>query len=220
MTRSHRKCSQCSARKKVRLLQDCRRCLYRMNGSCLTNPQRESRSQRRLRSARTTRHFVRIDLTMTGTCPSVHRVCAGATSFRLPCRSPSVTTRLAQASRRQESVSVSNNSARRGIAETSLASHVSAIGIDLYFGGRRSVLTMGTQQAVGPIRVVYESEPRDHGVAARALPSISAAFLRGVFAKRLRTSDDLSAFVLDYFGPVHRQFSSGMTRVRRGKICC
>lgn len=106
MTRSHRKCSQCSARKKVRLLQDCRRCLYRMNGSCLTNPQREGHSQSRLRSARTTWHFVRIDLTMTGTCPSVHRVCAGATSFRLPCRSLSVTARLLEAFRRQETVCI------------------------------------------------------------------------------------------------------------------
>lgn len=74
---------------------------------------------------------------------------------------------------------------------------------------------MDEQQAVGPVRVVYESEPRDHGAAARALPSLSTAILRGVFAKLLLTSDDLNAFVLDYFSAVHRQFSSGMTREAR-----
>jgi hypothetical protein len=74
---------------------------------------------------------------------------------------------------------------------------------------------MDEQQAVGPVRVVYESEPRDHGVAARALPSISTDFLRGVFANLLLTSDDLNAFALDYFSSVHRQFSSGMTREAR-----
>ena len=74
---------------------------------------------------------------------------------------------------------------------------------------------MDEQQAVGPVRVVYESEPRDHGVSARALPSISTGFLRAVFAKLLRTSDDLNSFVLDYFATVHRQFASGLTREAR-----
>ena len=74
---------------------------------------------------------------------------------------------------------------------------------------------MDSQQAVGPVRVVYESEPRDHGASARALPTISTGFLRSVFAELLRTSDDLNAFALDYFGTVHRQFSSGMTRETR-----
>lgn len=68
---------------------------------------------------------------------------------------------------------------------------------------------MRSQQSV---RVVYESEPQDHGVAARALPSMSPIFLRGLFAKLLPISEDLDSFALDYFASVHRQFSPGMTR--------
>ena len=74
---------------------------------------------------------------------------------------------------------------------------------------------MDGQPVAESVRVVYESEPRDHGVAAGALPAISMGFLRGVFAKLLRTSDDLNSFALDYFGAIHRQFSSEMTREAR-----
>lgn len=50
------------------------------------------------------------------------------------------------------------------------------------------------------------------------MPSISTVFLRGVDPELLRTSDDLNAFALDYFGAVHRQFSSGMTRKAREEM--
>jgi len=74
---------------------------------------------------------------------------------------------------------------------------------------------MGTSQGVPPVQVVYESEPRDHGAAARALPVLRTDFLRELFAELLRTSDDLNSFALDFFPAVHRQFSSGMTREAR-----
>ena len=48
---------------------------------------------------------------------------------------------------------------------------------------------MDAQRAVGAVRVVYESEPREHGVAAWALPSIPTGFLRGIFATLLLTSE-------------------------------
>ena len=48
---------------------------------------------------------------------------------------------------------------------------------------------MDAQRAVGAVRVVYESEPREHGVAAWALPSIPTGFLRGIFATLLLHSE-------------------------------
>lgn len=55
--------------------------------------------------------------------------------------------------------------------------------------GRRTLPAMDAQRAVGAVRVVYESEPREHGVAERALPSIPTGFLRGIFATLLLHSE-------------------------------
>jgi len=74
---------------------------------------------------------------------------------------------------------------------------------------------MHTPEARVPVRIVYESEPLDHGAAARALPELRTDFLRGLLTELLRTSDDLNSFALDFFPAVHRQFSSGMTREAR-----
>ena len=74
---------------------------------------------------------------------------------------------------------------------------------------------MHTPETLVPVRVVYESEPLDHGAAARALPELRTDFLRGLLTELLRTSDDLNSFALDFFPAVHRQFSSGMTREAR-----
>ena len=48
---------------------------------------------------------------------------------------------------------------------------------------------MDARRAVGAVRVVYESEPREHGASARALPSIPTGFLRGIFATLLLNSE-------------------------------
>ena len=55
--------------------------------------------------------------------------------------------------------------------------------------GRRTLPAMDARHAVGAVRGVYESEPREHGVAARALPSIPTGFLRGIFATLLLNSE-------------------------------
>ena len=101
------------------------------------------------------------------------------------------------------------------VTKTSPSLRVRATVVASHFGGKVRSQAMDEQEAVGPVRVVYESEPRDHGASAQALPSIPTGFLRGVFAELLRTSDHLDSFALDYFRAVHWQFSSGMTREAR-----
>ena len=55
--------------------------------------------------------------------------------------------------------------------------------------GRRTWPAMDARRAVGAVRGVYESVPREHGVAERALPSIPTGFLRGIFATLLLNSE-------------------------------
>jgi len=76
----------------------------------------------------------------------------------------------------------------------------------------------GRSEGGGAGRVVYEVEPGDHGVAARALPKVSVPFLRQALGELAQTSDDFNGFVVDRFASVARQFGSGMTREARENV--
>jgi hypothetical protein len=69
-----------------------------------------------------------------------------------------------------------------------------------------------------PLQVVYESEPLEHGAAAKGLPELPPEFLRHLLAELLPTVADLDSLALDYFRSIHQQFAGGMTRTDRENL--
>ncbi|HNN97944.1 MAG TPA: NACHT domain-containing protein, partial [Pseudomonadota bacterium] len=80
----------------------------------------------------------------------------------------------------------------------------------------RGARTYGERmQALGEtetLQVVYESEPREHGLAAAALPELSRGFLRAQLGELLKTAQDVDALAVDYFPTVSKRFAAGMER--------